>query len=230
MTEKHPAMHVIEDAKSVLEAFATVPTSEYSFLAERYRTGRTFFTGIGKCSFLAMKQVTTLKSIQYEAEYLAAIDAMHGDLGAIPNEDNITLVAISKSGLSDELYLLFDAVLRFRPKVQIVLICMPNERQKQSVHTRLTKLHSAANSDTFGYAPVPTVIALPSSNVKEIDGYGIIPSVSNALFEIFISMTVAPLTYHNADALERIKQAHPGGALQAKVTNLLSEHHVTSDN
>lgn len=183
-----------------------------SLLAERYPKGRTYFTGIGKCSYIAMKHAASLKSIQCDAEYLDATTAMHGDLGTIPDNDTTTLIAISKSGLSSELYILFDSLLKLKPNIKVYLLCLSTDAQLREIATRLSAVSTLSSYVNIVRLKVET---------QEVDKHGIIPTISNTIFDVALSAVLAPYS-GMPELLQRLKAAHPGGTLQNKVTNILN--------
>src|SRR5579862_6001863 len=63
--------------------------------------GRVIVTGMGKSGIIARKIVATLNSTGTAAMFLHPSDAIHGDLGAVRNDD--VVVCISKSGDTGEL-------------------------------------------------------------------------------------------------------------------------------
>ncbi|KAG5532968.1 hypothetical protein RHGRI_027272 [Rhododendron griersonianum] len=64
-------------------------------------TGTIFFSGVGKSGFVAHKISQTLASLSIRSSFLNPVDALHGDIGAL--SDNDILVMFSKSGNSEEL-------------------------------------------------------------------------------------------------------------------------------
>ena len=64
-------------------------------------TGHVVVTGVGKSGHVGAKIAATLSSTGTPAIYLNALDALHGDLGMIMNND--VLFMISNSGNTDEL-------------------------------------------------------------------------------------------------------------------------------
>ena len=64
-------------------------------------TGHVVVTGVGKSGHVGAKSAATLASTGTPAIYLNALDALHGDLGMIMNND--ILFMISNSGNTDEL-------------------------------------------------------------------------------------------------------------------------------
>uniref|UniRef100_A0A2P2JS07 Uncharacterized protein MANES_12G033300 n=1 Tax=Rhizophora mucronata TaxID=61149 RepID=A0A2P2JS07_RHIMU len=63
--------------------------------------GTIFFSGVGKSGFVANKISQTLISLCIRAGFLSAVDALHGDIGALSSRD--ILVLFSKSGNTEEL-------------------------------------------------------------------------------------------------------------------------------
>ena len=66
--------------------------------------GRVIVTGLGKSGHIGRKIAATLTSTGTAAFFLHAAEGMHGDLGIVQRNDCI--IAISKSGETDEFYLL----------------------------------------------------------------------------------------------------------------------------
>lgn len=67
-------------------------------------TGRVVVTGIGKSANIATKIVATLNSTGTPSIFMHAADAIHGDLGAIREED--VIICISNSGTTPEIKIL----------------------------------------------------------------------------------------------------------------------------
>lgn len=206
---------VIEDAQKQLEVLTTDESMQtMESLADclskaLHNEEKVYLTGIGKPGFIAMKQAATLKSIRVDAEFLDATLAGHGDLGPMPDYDDCLLIAMSKSGGSTELYGLFEAVKTLRPRCRIVMVCMSTDEQIKTVES----------------CDFIDVIARFKCEPKELDGYGIVPATSNALFEIIMSTAVsmaAEATFGFRNVCERLQQSHPSGTLQNKVTSLLN--------
>lgn len=176
---------------------------------EALHTGRKlYFTGIGKPSYVAMKQAATCKSIMIDAEYMDACTAGHGDLGPVTNG---LLIAYSKSGLSSELYGLFKVMKQLRPDCKIMLICMSTDEQLAKVKLQ------GENID---------IICRLNCEPKELDLFGCIPSTSNAMFEIATSAILRAAMSYDGDLdvniLTALKKSHPSGTLQNKVTEVLA--------
>ena len=169
-----------------------------------------YITGIGKPGYIAQKNAATLKSIMIDGQFIDACLAGHGDLGPISVDKPSLLIAMSKSGCSNELYVLFKYMKQLRPKCKIVIICMSNEIQ-------LNKVRACKDIDFICHI---------EADPKELDGYGIVPSTSNIIFETIMSTAIS--SAFNSEELgminmcERLQKSHPSGTLQSKVTNLLN--------
>lgn len=72
--------------------------------------GRVIMTGIGKSGIVARKIVATLNSTGTRSIFLHPVEAMHGDLGIVGNDD--TVIALSNSGETDELNALIPSLKR----------------------------------------------------------------------------------------------------------------------
>ncbi|MDB4905707.1 MAG: kdsD [Gemmatimonadetes bacterium] len=72
--------------------------------------GRVIVAGVGKSGLIGRKIAATLTSTGTPATFLHPVDSVHGDLGIVGPEDVALL--LSKSGESDELLVLLDALKR----------------------------------------------------------------------------------------------------------------------
>ncbi|MCJ7577148.1 MAG: SIS domain-containing protein, partial [candidate division Zixibacteria bacterium] len=72
--------------------------------------GRVIVTGMGKSGIIGKKIAATLTSTGTAAFFLHPAEAIHGDLGMVRKND--VVIAITKSGDTDELYQLFPVFKR----------------------------------------------------------------------------------------------------------------------
>lgn len=77
--------------------------------------GRVVVTGIGKSANIATKIVATFNSTGTPAIFMHAADAIHGDLGAIQDED--VVICISKSGNTPEIKALIPLIQNYGNKI-----------------------------------------------------------------------------------------------------------------
>lgn len=78
-------------------------------------TGKIIVTGVGKSGLIARKIAATMTSTGTRAVYLHPTEAMHGDLGIVTADDLV--LAIGKSGESEELVAVLPAVRRLGAKI-----------------------------------------------------------------------------------------------------------------
>lgn len=97
--------------------------------------GSIFFTGVGKSGLIAKKIAVTLVSTGTKALFISPIDAVHGDLGMLSEQD--VFVFISKSGESDELLSLVPAIRNKRSKM-IAIVCNDKSRLANACHQTIT--------------------------------------------------------------------------------------------
>src|SRR5205085_11928934 len=72
--------------------------------------GRVILTGMGKSGIICRKIAATLSSTGTSAFFLHPAEAIHGDLGAIRDDD--VVVALSHSGETEELIRLLESIRR----------------------------------------------------------------------------------------------------------------------
>jgi arabinose-5-phosphate isomerase len=77
--------------------------------------GRVILTGMGKSGIIGRKIAATLTSTGTSAWFLHPADAIHGDLGAIRDDD--VVIALSHSGETEELVRLLEAIRRIGAKL-----------------------------------------------------------------------------------------------------------------
>ena len=77
--------------------------------------GRVIVTGMGKSGIICRKMAATLSSTGTSAFFLHPAEAIHGDLGAIREDD--VVVALSHSGETEELVRLLESIRRIGARV-----------------------------------------------------------------------------------------------------------------
>lgn len=169
-----------------------------------------YTTGIGKPGYVAEKFAATLKSVMVNAQFIDATLAGHGDLGPVPEKSTSVLIALSKSGGSDELYKLFRVLKKLRHECFIIMVCMSTDEQ-------FDKVEACGDIDfkcRFIVDP------------KELEGYGIVPTTSNALYEMILATALINAFPDKAGAknlCERLKKSHPSGTLYNKTCKLIEK-------
>ncbi len=77
--------------------------------------GRVIVTGMGKSGLVGKKVAATFTSTGISAFFLHPAEGVHGDLGLVRSDD--ILIAITKSGATEELYQILPAVKRLGVKI-----------------------------------------------------------------------------------------------------------------
>ena len=98
--------------------------------------GKVVFTGVGKSGFIANKIAMSFASTGTAASFLNPLDALHGDIATLAEED--VLVMLSKSGSTEELIKLA-LVGRSRCRATIAVTCTPRNplQEMSSLHVHL---------------------------------------------------------------------------------------------
>ncbi len=149
--------------------------------------GKILFSGIGKSGIIAQKIVATFNSIGKTSIFIHPIEALHGDMGIIGNEDII--VVISKSGETEELFTL----LKFIIKKGIKIISIVGNQD--------SKIASISE------------VVINFNIKKEAPPLGIAPTTSTTLTLAIGDAFAACLIKLQGIKLEDFARFHPGGAI-----------------
>jgi len=171
-------------------------TEQVLSLIEQCR-GNLFFSGIGKSGIIATKLAVTFSSLGTKAFFLSAVDAMHGDLGRITNQD--LFILLSKSGYTQELIDLIPHIKSKGAKI-ISIVCNENTPLVKSV-------------DLSIYLPL----------VKELCPYNLAPTTSTTMQLIFGDVLAIALMQKKKVQREDFAKNHPKGAIGKKLTVLVSQ-------
>lgn len=155
--------------------------------------GTIFFSGVGKSGFIAQKITATFVSMGIKSYFLSPIDALHGDLGIVDEQD--VLLILSKSGESEE-FLNLIPFIRNRSVSITSIVCKKKNR-----------LVSA--SDYFIFLPLE----------KELCPHDIVPTTSAELQLIFGDLLAVALMQKKNLSLESFKYNHPAGKI-GKLLNI----------
>lgn len=112
------------EAEALLSLTEQVSDAFVTALEVLYRTrGKVILTGVGKSGLVARKIAATMNSTGTSATFMHPSDALHGDLGVLSAQD--VVLAIGKSGESDELTQILPAIRRLGAKI-IALTAVPD--------------------------------------------------------------------------------------------------------
>jgi arabinose-5-phosphate isomerase len=112
--------------------------------------GRVIVTGMGKSGIICRKIAATLSSTGTPAFFLHPAEAIHGDLGAIREED--VVVALSHSGETDELLRLLESIRR----IGATLIVLTGNPSSTMAHAADVTLDCGISHEACPMNLVPT--------------------------------------------------------------------------
>ncbi len=165
--------------------------------------GKIVVTGVGKSGHIGSKIAATLASTGTPAFFLNPLDAYHGDLGMLTENDLV--LAISYSGATEEL-------LRFLPLIQAKKI-------------QIIGMTGKADSLLAKYSDIHLSIAVE----READPLNLIPTASTtatlALGDALACALVEAKHFQPTD----FAQLHPGGDLGRKLLAKVEEVMFTED-
>jgi arabinose-5-phosphate isomerase len=155
-------------------------------------------SGIGKSGFVARKFAASLTSLGVPATFIHAVDAMHGDLGAVAN--GAVLVVFSKSGDTRELINLIEVL----PEDNGAVICVTARRGSTiSKRSNITLL-----------APID----------QEYDRMNILPTASTTAAMIVADLLVMAVAHAKPDTLEVLSKTHPNGSIGSLLRFCVDDH------
>ena len=149
--------------------------------------GRVIVTGMGKSGIICRKIAATLSSTGTPSYFLHPAEAIHGDLGAIREED--TVLALSHSGETEELVRLLESIRRIGAK----LIAMTGEP-----------------SSTLGRA---ADVTLDCSIAEEACPMNLVPTASTTAALALGDALAMTLLVRKGFREEDFASLHPGGKL-----------------
>jgi len=154
-------------------------------------TGKIAVTGMGKSGIICKKIAATLSSTGSPAFFLHAAEAMHGDLGLLGPHD--VLLAVSKSGETDEIIRILDVVKR----LGLPMIAMSGE--SNSTLSRLADVN------------------LDVSVIEEACPFGLAPTTSTAAALAMGDALAMALMERKGFRLEDFAHYHPAGSIGKKL-------------
>lgn len=153
----------------------------------REKNNNIFLTGIGKNGHVAAKAVSTLNSMGVKVFFINPVDAVHGDIGIIGEND--VIIAVSKSGDTDELLTFLHHVIKRTKK-----ICL---------------IHSNKNCKALEYCELDLFVEI----IEEADNLNKVPTVSIASYTILLQSIACVLAEENNLDMENFVFNHPGGTI-----------------
>lgn len=155
-------------------------------------TGTIILTGVGKSGIIAKKVAMTMNSCGCKALYISPMNALHGDIGLVSENDVVLL--FSKSGESDELLNLCPALRNKKASLIAVVSCH---------NSRLAK---ACDFE----------IILPVA--KELCPFDLAPTTSTVVQLLFGDMVAIALMRAKNVSLDTFIGNHPAGRIGKRMT------------
>src|SRR6185503_891068 len=154
-------------------------------------------TGMGKSGIISRKIAATLSSTGTSAFFLHPAEAIHGDLGAIREDD--VVVALSHSGETEELIRLLESIRRIGAKLIAI---------------------TGSPASTLGRA---ADVALDCGITKEACPMNLVPTASTTASLALGDALAMTLLVRKGFREEQFASLHPGGKLGKK---LMTVEHV----
>ncbi len=152
--------------------------------------GTIVVTGVGKSGIVGRKLVATLNGVGISSVFLHPSESLHGDLGMIQKDD--VLIAISKSGQSDE----FSVILPYVKRLGIPIIGITSNLESDL----------AKNSDVVIHVRVD----------KEACPYNIVPTSSTTAMIALSDAIALVLAELRGVDINKLASLHPGGTIGKK--------------
>ncbi|MGB9824710.1 MAG: KpsF/GutQ family sugar-phosphate isomerase [Candidatus Hydrothermia bacterium] len=152
--------------------------------------GTIVVTGVGKSGIVGRKLSATLNGVGIPSVFLHPSESLHGDLGMIKKDD--ILIAISKSGQSDE----FNVILPYVKRLGIPVIGITSNPESEL----------ARNSDVVIFVKVE----------KEACPYNIVPTSSTTAMVALGDAIALVLAELKGIDLQKLASLHPGGTIGKK--------------
>jgi arabinose-5-phosphate isomerase len=161
--------------------------------------GRVIVTGMGKSGIISRKIAATFSSTGTSAFFLHPAEAIHGDLGAI-REDDVG-VALSRSGETEELIRLLESIRRIGAKLIAI---------------------TGAPDSTLGRA---ADVALDGSIAEEACPMNLVPTASTTASLALGDALAMTLLVRKGFREEQFAAFHPGGKLGRKLMTVEDAMH-----
>lgn len=181
--------YAIRQAETALNSFRSLDDAEVeAFVSALAADGRRiFFSGVGKNGHVASKASSTFNSIGVRTTYINPVDAVHGDLGMMSEGDMV--VAVSKSGSTDELIRFLDHCSRRASDIWL--------------------LHSNRGNESLKYAKHEIYLEVDS----EADHLNLVPTSSIVAYVMFMQAVACEIAARRNLDLQGFVRNHPGGSI-----------------
>ncbi|QTA86905.1 KpsF/GutQ family sugar-phosphate isomerase [Desulfonema magnum] len=166
-------------------------------------TGRLIVAGIGKSGIVGRKIVATLNSTGTRSIFLHPVEAMHGDLGIVGQDD--VFLALSNSGETDELNILLPSI--------------------RSVGCKIIAFTGRANSTLATHSDIVIDVGVK----KEACPLGLAPTASTTAMLAMGDALAVVLINKKHFKKSDFKKIHPGGALGQRLSGSVKDIMLTGE-
>src|SRR5437773_568929 len=165
--------------------------------------GRLIVSGLGKSGLIARKIAATFTSTGTPASFLHPVDSVHGDLGIVGRNDAALL--LSKSGASDELFVLLEHLKR----LGVPIIAVTGDPESALAHQADVVLDASVTEEACPETLAPTASTTTALALGD--------ALAVALLEV------------KGFRREQFAVLHPGGSLGRKLLLRVADVMVTRD-
>lgn len=180
----------IEQAEKILECFLDCK-------------GFIIFSGVGKSGIIAEKLAMTMISTGTKAFYLPPMNALHGDIGVVSEQD--VFVFISKGGETIELLNLLPYVKKRKAKTIAWVSSKDSSLEK--------------GCDMCMYLPVE----------RELCPFDLAPTTSTVIQLIFGDILAVALMNRKSFTIQDYAKNHPAGSIGKKITHTVEDIMIKGD-
>ncbi len=145
----------IEGLRELLKGLDHNFVKAVRLILDRSPRGRVIVTGVGKSGIVGKKMAATLTSLGTPAIFLHPTESLHGDLGIVGKND--VVIAISKSGESDEFVALIPLLKRWG--LPIIAITANPDSQLARMADIVLDLKISHEACPYGIAPTTSTTA-----------------------------------------------------------------------
>lgn len=180
------------EANSLLQLKERIDDSFFDAVQLLSKSNKVVVSGVGKSGLIGKKISATLSSIGISSVFLHPVEALHGDIGMV--QDNDVAILLSKSGGTDEL-------VRFIPYLKM---------RNAKIISITGNLNSflARNSD----------VVLDGSVEKEACPFNLAPTTSTTVALAIGDALAMTLIKTNNLSLEDFSRLHPSGQIGRNIT------------
>ena len=166
-------------------------------------SGRLIISGMGKMGLVGRKAAATFSSTGTPAIFLHPVDALHGDMGVVTNDD--VVIALSNSGKTQEVL----ELLSYMRRRSVPVIVLTGELD--------SPLATSGN------------IVIDTSVEREADPLAVAPTASSTVALAMCDALAIALMHARGFTSEQFAEFHPGGTIGRKLITKVDDLMRTND-